>query len=56
MRSRTTGVSGSHPGISHERGFLHQNLIDDPRYFNCCVEQVDYTPVSFDNIKEYFAR
>ena len=22
--------------------------IDDPRYVNICVEQIDYTPVSYD--------
>lgn len=31
-------------------GHLHQNLIDDPRYINVCVEQTNYTPVALEDI------
>ena len=31
-------------------GHLHSNTIDDERYFNVSVEQVDYTPLSLDQI------
>lgn len=33
-------------------GHLHANVIDDPRYFSVCCEQVDYTPISFEEIQE----
>ncbi len=33
-------------------GHLHKNFIDHPKYFNASVEQIDYTPVSIDEIKE----
>jgi calcineurin-like phosphoesterase family protein len=29
-------------------GHIHARRIDDPRYVNICVEQIDYTPVSYD--------
>lgn len=36
----------------------HHNVqldgVDDPRYFNVCVEKHDYTPVSLDVILEYY--
>ena len=31
-------------------GHLHGNKIDHPKYFNACVEQINYTPVSLDEI------
>ena len=33
-------------------GHLHDHVIDDPRYFSVCCEQVDYTPINFQVIKE----
>ena len=35
-------------------GHLHSNKIDDPRYMNLCVEQINYTPVSFDTIRKHY--
>ena len=29
-------------------GHIHTRRINDPRYVNICVEQIDYTPVSYD--------
>lgn len=31
-------------------GHIHQNLIDDPRYINVCVEHTGYKPVHLDEI------
>ena len=51
-------LSGHYLGNIH--GHTHSNLIQgsdglpDPKYFNACVEHHDFTPVSFDMIKEYF--
>ena len=36
-------------------GHLHTSEINDPRYFNVSVEQIDYTPISLDEIKEIVA-
>lgn len=33
-------------------GHIHNKLIDDPRYFNCSVEQIDYTPIPFESIRK----
>lgn len=33
-------------------GHIHQNMIDDPRYINLCVEHNDYTPVHMDQLIE----
>lgn len=33
-------------------GHTHQNMIDDPRYVNLCVENINYTPVEFDQLLE----
>ncbi len=38
--------------IANIHGHLHTNVIDDPRWINVSVEQIDYTPISFDEIKE----
>jgi calcineurin-like phosphoesterase family protein len=29
-------------------GHIHARRINDPRYINICVEQINYTPVSYD--------
>ena len=31
-------------------GHLHANTIDHPKYRNVCVEQIDYTPISLDEL------
>ncbi len=33
-------------------GHLHSNIIDDNRYFNVSCEQVDYTPISLEQVKK----
>lgn len=33
-------------------GHLHSNTLPDKRYFSVCVEQINYTPISFDEILE----
>lgn len=48
-----------HP-ISLERwrgqihGHLHDNVVGDIKYFNVSVEQINYTPIDFEEIREYF--
>lgn len=37
-------------------GHLHQNLVQDWRYINVCVEQTNYIPVSFDEIVAEMAK
>lgn len=37
-------------------GHIHEKVIDDPRYLNVSVEQIDYTPVSYDWIVETFRK
>lgn len=32
-------------------GHTHIHIIDDPRYFNICMEHIDYTPISLDKIR-----
>lgn len=31
-------------------GHIHQNLIDDPHYINCCVEHTNFTPLHLDQV------
>lgn len=33
-------------------GHMHQNKIDDPRYFNICPEQIGYHPIDLETILE----
>lgn len=35
-------------------GHTHQHIIDDPRYLNICVEQNDYYPVHWEDIKKIY--
>lgn len=37
-------------------GHLHTNTIDDPFYFNACVEQINYTPIDFEAVKAVLAK
>jgi len=41
-------------GKKNVHGHTHFNSIEDPRYFNACVEQLDYKPKLFTEIKEIF--
>ena len=36
-------------------GHTHANNLTDPRYFNVSVENINYTPIEFGKIREYFA-
>lgn len=31
-------------------GHLHGNVLDDPRYISVCVEQINYTPISLEDL------
>lgn len=31
-------------------GHIHNNLLDDPRYINVCVEHTNYTPIHMDEL------
>lgn len=33
-------------------GHIHQNILEDQRYINICVEHWDYTPITWDKIQE----
>lgn len=35
-------------------GHIHQNVIDNPRYVNVCVEQTNYAPLSIEQVKARF--
>lgn len=35
-------------------GHLHQNTLEDSRYINVSVEQINYTPINFEEIRERF--
>jgi calcineurin-like phosphoesterase family protein len=37
-------------GVLNVHGHIHQNLIDDHRFMNACVEHHDYTPIHLDTI------
>lgn len=43
-------------GRMNVHGHLHSNLIDDPRYLNICMEHIDYTPISLEQIRAEFER
>lgn len=34
-------------------GHTHKQMVDEPGYFNVCVENHDYTPVHMDVLKDY---
>lgn len=38
--------------VQNIHGHLHGNTLPDPFYFNACVEQINYTPVNFEEIKK----
>lgn len=33
-------------------GHVHENTIDHPKYINVCYENIDFTPVLFNDILE----
>lgn len=33
-------------------GHIHERVIDDPTYVNVCVEQINYTPISMEEITD----
>ena len=33
-------------------GHVHEDTLDDPRYFNMCMENINYTPISLEEIVE----
>lgn len=39
-------------GFINIHGHVHQYSIDDPRYFNACLENTEYKPIKFQTILE----
>lgn len=37
-------------------GHLHSNKIPDPKYINVCVEQINYTPIEFTQLKTEYEK
>lgn len=35
-------------------GHLHEHTLEDKRYMNICVEHINYTPIEFERVREYF--
>lgn len=35
-------------------GHLHEHIIQDSKYLNICVEQINYTPISFEEIRKKY--
>jgi calcineurin-like phosphoesterase family protein len=35
-------------------GHLHENKLEDSRYMNICVEHTNFTPIDFEEVREYF--
>lgn len=44
----------NHRAKMNIHGHVHANSLKDKRYFNVSVENVDYTPVPFDEIKKLY--
>lgn len=36
-------------------GHIHNHIIDDPRYVNICMEHIDYTPITLEQIRAIVA-
>lgn len=32
-------------------GHMHEHTVDDPRYFSVCLEQINYTPINMDEVR-----
>lgn len=41
-------------GRYNVHGHLHSHVIDDPRYLNICMEHINYTPISLEDIRKTF--
>jgi len=39
-------------GLFNIHGHVHNETIPDKRYFNACLENIDYTPIEFTKIME----
>jgi calcineurin-like phosphoesterase family protein len=37
-------------------GHLHANTVGDPWYYNVSVEQINYTPIPFETVREYYGK
>lgn len=35
-------------------GHLHANSLNDPLYYNVSMEQINYTPIAWDDVNDYF--
>lgn len=42
--------------VFNVHGHIHQNVLQDPRYVNICVEHWDYTPVEWGVLLEHIGR
>lgn len=42
--------------VGQVHGHTHSNNMTDPRYFNASVENINYTPIDFEEIRRYFKR
>jgi len=43
-------------GKNNIHGHSHDGLIDDNRYYNVCVEHLNYVPIELEKIREYFKK
>lgn len=41
-------------GFKNIHGHVHDKTLKDKRYFNCCVEQINYKPISIEEIKQKY--
>ena len=41
-------------GSKNIHGHVHNKTIDDKRYINVCAENINYTPISLDEIREKY--
>jgi len=41
-------------GRNNIHGHTHYAMIDDNRYYNVCVENINYTPINIEEIRKYF--
>ena len=35
-------------------GHLHDGEVGDPKYFNVSVERINYTPINFEEVRDYY--
>lgn len=41
-------------GKANIHGHVHSNSIDDPRYLNVCMENINYSPIELQQIRQIF--